>query len=144
MTQAVLYGRTALVRACQTEAWPALEQLLLERYVQVDDNGCWNWLGRTNKGGYIQVQVRINGKRVGFYLHRMVAMAYREGLGDEQIHHACANTRCLNPEHLLPVTANENMAEMKARQHYIRRIKELEAQLANCSCNSHMSDTIVL
>lgn len=139
----ILYSHKRLVEALMIEEWPLLERLLLDRYVQVRDD-CWLWLGRVNHQGYVRVQVRVGDTRPSFYVHRLVAEAYRGDLHGEQIHHTCANRRCLNPEHLIPVTANENMAEMKARQYYIRRIKELEAQLANCSCNSHKGDTITI
>jgi hypothetical protein len=41
----------------------------------------------------------------------------------------CANSKCVNPEHLEPVTAAANMAEMLARNYLVRRIRELEQAL---------------
>lgn len=51
-------------------------------------------------------------------------------LGTQAAHHVCANSKCINPEHLVPATNAANIAEMKARASYIARIDELEAALA--------------
>ena len=52
------------------------------------------------------------------------------------IHHKCANTLCVNPDHLQLSTNAENILEMNARNSYIRhiaclekRIKELEKKI---------------
>lgn len=140
------WTKVLLVKALQTKEWPELEKLLLQRFVDVQDDGCWLWRYAVNAYGYVKVEVsRGKAYRKSYLVHRLVAQAYLGELHpEEQIHHTCAKRHCLNPEHLVPATANENMAEMKARQFYIRRIKELEAQLASCSCNSHSDASIVV
>ena len=45
-------------------------------------------------------------------------------------HHKCANTACVNPNHLEPATAAENSLEMLARNSYLARIAELEGVIA--------------
>jgi len=139
-----MYTKVQLVRALLTEKWPVLEQMMLQRYVTVSDD-CWLWRYAVNKYGYAKVEMSQDGKRKAYLLHRLVAKAYLGELHqEEQIHHSCAVRHCLNPEHLIPATANENMAEMKARKFYVLRIKELEAQLANCSCDSAKSEMMML
>ena len=63
-------------------------------------------------------------------LHR-ISLEAKEGapLGVQAAHHKCANNRCVNPDHLQPVTERENTAEMFARKSYIDRIAELEEAL---------------
>jgi heme oxygenase len=56
-------------------------------------------------------------------------MKHGASLGSQAAHHACANTTCVNPDHLQPVTHRENIAEMMARKAYVARIRELEAAL---------------
>lgn len=46
-----------------------------------------------------------------------------------QVHHKCADGRCLNPEHLQYASRTDNMAEMFERQAYLKRIKKLEDEL---------------
>lgn len=45
-------------------------------------------------------------------------------------HHTCGDSRCVNPDHLQPVTHRDNTAEMLARHSYLARIAELEEALA--------------
>ena len=60
-------------------------------------------------------------------MHRLSLEAkYGAPLGSQAAHHVCANTRCVNPEHLQPVTHRDNTAEMMARRAYVDRIAELE------------------
>ncbi|QSM04975.1 HNH endonuclease [Mycobacteroides abscessus subsp. abscessus] len=88
--------------------------------------GCWNWSRRT-KGGYPVRQ--IGSKSVA--VHRLaLESSLMKPLGTQAAHHTCANSRCVNPGHLQPVTHRENLAEMLARKAYVTRIRELEQALA--------------
>jgi hypothetical protein len=92
-------------------------------------DGCWRWrgcilngVGRIGKG---------NGDR-NTVAARVSWIVYRGPLATgEVIHHKCANTTCVNPDHLQPTSNRENMAEMMQRHHYLARIAELEAELAS-------------
>lgn len=101
-------------------------------YSEVASNGCWEWQGRTSTGRYPYPIVRWhqNGKRTQYQAHRLALMA-RLGadLGSQAAHHLCANSLCVNPDHLQAVTHRENVAEMLARHSYLARIRELEAAL---------------
>lgn len=90
----------------------------------VDDSGCWIW--PSIKDNY--PRCIIGNKDVA--MHRAVLEA-REGapLGSQAAHHKCANSHCVNPDHLQPVTHRENAAEMLARKSLTARISELEAAL---------------
>lgn len=79
----------------------------LSRHVELDESGCWLWTGALNSRGYSCIGV--DGKsqlahRVSYELH---VGPIPEGL---QIDHLCRVKRCINPEHLEPVTAQENCA----------------------------------
>jgi hypothetical protein len=92
----------------------------------IDSQGCWNW--RNNTGRRYPVLV-VQGRT--FLVHRL-ALATQVGapLGDQPVHHICANPRCCNPEHLQLVTHRENIAEMLTRTYMTRRIRALERALA--------------
>ena len=97
----------------------------LRKRCDVLENGCWQWSGY-KRDGY--AYVKWGGKT--FALYRLaVEMKYGASLGTQAAHHMCANTACVNPNHLQPVTAYENTAEMLARASYEARIKELEDAL---------------
>lgn len=91
-------------------------------------SGCWEWQLAKNPAGY--PMIGQGGK--GGLVHRHVAAAtVGRPLGNEPVHHKCANRACVNPEHLQPITHRENLAEMFERNHYVRRIAELEAALVD-------------
>jgi hypothetical protein len=73
---------------------------------------CWNWTGATNgpkrSYGYITIP-HGDGTKHNEYVHRFAYEALvgpiPEGL---QLDHLCRNTRCVNPDHLEPVTPRVN------------------------------------
>jgi hypothetical protein len=73
---------------------------------------CWEWLGERNKGGYgrfylgrdSQGHIRI-GAHVYSYEYYIEPMP--EG---KQADHQCNNPWCVNPFHIEPATAQENIA----------------------------------
>ncbi len=74
-------------------------------------DGCWIWNGALDKDGYGASTVRVGGKRVGSQIAHVIA--YEElvkpvpaGL---QLDHKCRNRRCVNPDHLEPVTCAVNL-----------------------------------
>lgn len=91
----------------------------------VTESGCWQWSGSI-KSGYPLVRF---GRKT-YLVHRLVVEAkYRAALGSQAAHHQCANTSCVNPDHLEPATFAANTLEMISRQSYLARIAELEAEL---------------
>ena len=94
----------------------------IEERVSVTKSGCWEW-PYLDTNGYPRAV--IGDKRIA--VHRLSLEAkYGAPLGSQAAHHVCANTRCVNPEHLQPVTHRDNTAEMMARRAYVDRIAELE------------------
>lgn len=88
---------------------PAIDRLL-SRVVKTDD-GCWEYArGARPHDSYRQISVgNVNGKSVLRYAHRV---AYERLVGPipdgMQLDHLCRNRLCVNPDHLEPVTAQEN------------------------------------
>lgn len=77
-----------------------------EQRIKRDDSGCWLWLGAVNAPGYGTFNPRTATK---VYAHRW---AYEHWVGPIPSHleldHLCHVRRCVNPEHLEPVTRAEN------------------------------------
>lgn len=87
---------------------------------------CWEW-SRQSKDNYPVIQIGTKFHQV----HRLSLEAkHGKPLGVLAAHHKCANSMCVNPDHLQPVTHRENMAEMIARNSLEARISELEGALA--------------
>ena len=82
------------------------------KYLVDAASGCWNWTARLDKDGYaaqLKIGSRTDGSRTQVRPHRWVYEQLKtpipEGL---VIDHLCRNRRCLNPDHMEPVTPLEN------------------------------------
>ena len=110
----------------------------IEKRVSITKNGCWEW-NRLDSDGY--ARITIGDKNIA--LHRLVLEAKHEApLGSQAAHHICANTKCVNPEHLQPVTHRDNVAEMLARHSYLNRIAELEEVIKEIAPSHEVLDRV--
>lgn len=98
-------------------------ELLMRRVNKSGSNDCWIWIGKRNRKGYGDVQVR----GVKHNAHRAVYIesGYQipEGF---HLDHLCRDKLCVNPAHMEPVTLAENVK----RQHEARRRIEADAEAA--------------
>lgn len=64
-------------------------------------------------------------------VHRLVLWAKTRGsIEGWHAHHTCANASCVEPAHIVPATAAENVGEMLARRTYEAEIEQLRSALA--------------
>jgi hypothetical protein len=78
-----------------------------------------------------------DGNKGDWLAHRLMYVFHTgEDISGKAIHHTCAQTQCINPEHLQLASYAENNLEMLARRDYEAeiarlndRVTELEAQL---------------
>lgn len=86
--------------------------LLMARVEKTEE--CWIWVGRLNRKGYGNVQV----KGVKRNAHRAVYLESGFVIPDGyHLDHLCRNKTCVNPAHMEPVTPQENVR----RQHAARK-----------------------
>lgn len=125
-------SRSPLAVAVRDGQHSEVLRLILKDCVVTDAN-CWEWQRKTSSG-YAEIRLNIDGKPVHAQVHRLSLEAkYGKPLGKQAAHHMCANTKCVNPDHLQPITHRENIAEMMERNYYLARIAELEAALATAA-----------
>lgn len=67
--------------------------------------GCWEWQGLKNAKGYGELFVEKKHLKAHRVAYELLVGPIPEGL---TIDHLCRNTGCVNPEHLEPVTNQEN------------------------------------
>ena len=68
--------------------------------------GCWLWKGKVGKRGYGVSQQ--NKKAI--LAHRLVYEFFKRSIEPgKELHHLCGNKRCVNPEHLQPVSRKEHI-----------------------------------
>lgn len=110
------------------------------RQIEIDeDTGCWNFTGNGKGSGRMAGrpargngsldhgygQLWHGGKKV--MAHRWSYENYVGPIPDgSQIDHLCRNRKCCNPEHLEPVSQNQNIKRMMFAQVLSNRITKLE------------------
>ena len=110
----------------------------IEDKVNLTESGCWEW-PKLDTTGYPRA---IIGDR-HIAVHRLSLEAKHEApLGSQAAHHICANAKCVNPDHLQPVTHRDNVAEMLARHSYLNRIAELEEAIKELAPNHEVLNRV--
>lgn len=77
------------------------------RFVRLpDENGCMNWLGTINPNGYGQFRIDQRLIPAHRFAYELWVGPIPAGL---QLDHLCRNRHCVSPQHLEPVTQQENI-----------------------------------
>lgn len=77
------------------------------KHVVADESGCWLWQSVIGKDGYGKFATSGTTKPLAHRIaYELFVGPIPEGL---QIDHLCRVRRCVNPEHLEPVTQLENV-----------------------------------
>lgn len=105
-------------------------QPLIDRIADkfVVGDGCWRWVASLSTGGYGQVNSGgHNGQPLMAHrvIYEMLAGPIPSGF---QLDHLCRNRWCVRPDHLEPVTQDENKRRGEAGQVH----KERMAALTSC------------
>ena len=76
------------------------------------NTGCWLWSGCTTRRGYGMIAVKAAGRKpFGTGAHRVYFIAAGREIPDGLVlDHLCMVKACVNPDHLEPVTAGENIS----------------------------------
>jgi hypothetical protein len=122
--------RSELRIALQNSDIESLTKALRQDSV-IQSSGCWQWHS-LDRYGYPRN-----------LLHRSILeVKHQASLGIQAAHHVCGNRSCVNPDHLQPVTHQDNTAEMLERNSYLKRINELESRLRYLSPDDPLLDVI--
>lgn len=93
----------------------------------VDANGCWNYNGFITARGYAGKVRSSNGKAKSAY-----AVQYERKHGIQlpsgtTLDHTCRNGKCINPDHVEPVTTAENVRRGKLTKLTKGQVAEIRA-----------------
>lgn len=84
----------------------------------VNRDECWLWAGGTDKSDYGTVSYWYDGRVMAKKAHRVM---YEYFVGEvpkgKELDHTCNTPRCINPDHLQPLTHRENMRKLYKPNH---------------------------
>ena len=82
--------------------------------------GCWLWIGRSRGGAAREYGVFSQGHRP-YYAHRVSYELHHGTIPvGQHVHHLCESTLCVNPEHLVLLTAGEHVRRHKTKELCLR------------------------
>ena len=76
-------------------------------------DGCWEWLGCKDGDGYGMFRFEGYMRRAHRWGYELLVSKVPEGL---VLDHLCRNPSCVNPDHLEPVTNQENLDRGEGRR----------------------------
>lgn len=77
-----------------------------EHWVVDEATGCWNWIGTISSNGYGVAHIGRKTTSAHRAVYLVIIGSVARGL---ELDHLCRNRRCVNPNHLEPVTHSENV-----------------------------------
>lgn len=96
------------VLSIPSELIPSLKKRM-DKKVIVSASGCIEWAGFVGAEGYGVIGVTLNGKVRNLAAHRLSWMVNKGPIPDDRVlDHLCRVRKCVNVEHLEPITDVEN------------------------------------
>lgn len=89
------------------------EERFWEKASMSVSDGCWEWLGCKDGDGYGMFRFEGSMRRAHRWGYELLVSKVPEGL---VLDHLCRNPSCVNPDHLEPVTNQENLDRGEGRR----------------------------
>lgn len=96
----------------------------MDKTIPEPNSGCWLWFGSTYNDGYGECWAFGKRERASHASYREFVCEIPEG---KIIRHKCDNKHCVNPDHLIPGTQQENI------QDKVERNRQAKGEVHGCS-----------
>jgi hypothetical protein len=104
--------RRLMVNTHHVHPGATLRERLEFRGWTVTESGCWEWKGCRFKDGYGRIAI----KRKNYLVHRISYEAFNGSIDPNLlVRHRCDNPPCMNPDHLVQGTDQDNADDMVSR-----------------------------
>jgi hypothetical protein len=101
------------------------------------DSGCWIWEGKIHqKTGYGDVCVNFKSTLAHRYVYECLVGEIPKGM---QLDHLCKVRACVNPKHLEPVTATENVRRSSVTKLTLKDVNKIKELYSNNHSQSHIA-----
>lgn len=115
----------------------------------VEASGCWHWTGKLDSAGYGRTTFRGRHMPAHHAYYRFFRGELATGI---HVHHKCGHAWCVNPDHLEPVTQQENNARrrsVKLTPDTVQRIRHLfdsgqQVSYERLARRFHVSETTII
>lgn len=88
----------------------------LDKVERIPWSGCWIWMGTTYRGGYGHFRRKWQGKWKMYKAHRFSYEYYNGQIPTGfLVRHTCDTTCCVNPDHLVIGTTQDNTDDRMSR-----------------------------
>jgi hypothetical protein len=92
--------------AAKLDARGTIQERLYARHSVDAATGCWNWTGAISNSRYGSIFYEGRMQKAHRVMWRLLRGEIADGM---DLDHLCRNTKCVNPNHLEPVTRSENL-----------------------------------
>lgn len=93
--------------AAKIDCRGTIQERLWSRFIRDEQTGCWDWTGAISNKSYGSIYYEGRMQKAHRVMWRLERGEIPSGL---ELDHLCRNRRCINPDHLEPVTRRENLA----------------------------------
>jgi transposase-like protein len=90
----------------------------IRQRIEIDQNGCWNWLGAVSADNYGGIRIGAKTWRTHRVTYTVIHGAIPRG---KVVRHKCDNAQCCNPMHLEVGDHEDNTQDILDRQRHERR-----------------------
>lgn len=107
-------------------------------YIKEVSTGCWIWQGKSKSGASrLYGRIKVDGKPIAAHRYSWELHNNKKVPHGFLVMHKCDNPACVNPDHLIVGTHQDNMNDMKAKNRQFTKLRGVTRNVAIGSKNGN-------